>query len=114
MKTSKQDSLQNTSGLIPVGIAVLVKPVLNELKTDRIILPPSVGERSMMIETDAIVIAIGPDAWKDRTPRAEVGDRVMVSRWCGHLRLGADGVIYKFINADDIFGQVTKVNDNVR
>lgn len=84
---------------------MLVEPVVNDLKTDRIVLPESARERSMMIETHARVVAIGPEAWiKEKAPRAIVGELVMVSKWCGHITYGPrDQKLYRMINCEDIF-----------
>lgn len=102
-------TMTNTSGLRPLGRAVLVEPVESELRTDKIIIPENVRERSMMVEVFAIVVAIGPEAWKEEAhPRAQVGDKVMVSKWCGHICQGpGDNKMYRMVNAEDIFCEVT-------
>ena len=105
---------RNTSGLRPLGHAVLVKPVQSELKTDKIIVPDNIKERSMMVEMYGIVVAIGPEAWvKEQHPRAHVGDKVMVSRWCGHICQGPeDGEMYRMVNAEDIFCKVVEEKES--
>lgn len=109
MMNSKQPSKTtiplNTSGLRPLGRAVLVEPVVNELKTTLIEIPATARERSMMIETHARVVAIGPEAWsEEKSPRAVAGDLVMVSQWCGHITHGPkDQKLYRMINCEDIF-----------
>ena len=100
----------NPSGLEPQGHAVLVQPYEPELRRSSIIVPPSAEERNTMVETRAIVIAIGGEAWVDeKKPRAAVGDKVMMTRFAGILAIGpADGVRYRLINDRDIFCKITK------
>src|SRR5882762_1688266 len=93
---------RNTSGLHPKGRAVLVEPVETELVSKIIKIPDTARERSMMVEVNAIVIEVGPEAWREeRSPRAIVGEKVLVSRWCGHITTGKDGNLYRLVNAED-------------
>lgn len=97
---------ENKSGLIPLGQAVLVKPYTAEktVKSSMIVIPESSRERLTMAEQRAVVIAIGPEAWRDeRKKRAKVGDHVMVSAYAGVMTTGLDGENYRVINAKDIF-----------
>ena len=89
---------------------MLVKPVQSELITDKIVIPDNIRERAMMVEMYGVVVAVGPEAWiKEQRPRAHVGDKVMVSRWCGHICQGpADNVMYRMVNAEDIFCKVVE------
>jgi co-chaperonin GroES (HSP10) len=125
MNHSVEASMTNTSGLHPLGHAVLVKPVRNELKTERIIVPETVAERSMMVEMHAVVLEVGSEAWaKEGRARAKLGDRVLVSRWCGNIVTGLDGQLYRMVNCEDIFcavdspaegkAEITEVKENVR
>jgi len=95
----------NTSGLHPKCRAVLVEPVETELASSTIIIPETARERAMMVEVFAKVIEVGPEAWKEeKTPRAYPGDKVLVSKWCGHITQGPkDGKLYRLVNAEDIF-----------
>ena len=57
-----------------------------------------------MAEQSAVVVAIGPDAWKGETTRAKPGDHVMISAYAGMMTKGTkDGKDYRVINARDIF-----------
>ena len=70
----------NNSGLRPLGHAILVRPYKPEQKQGMIVVPDSVQSRDNMIEERAEIIAIGPLAWKsEEAPRANVGDKVLVS-----------------------------------
>lgn len=104
---------QNKSGLRPLGRAVLVFPLESspEFKSAvGIIIPQSAKERLMMAETIALVIAVGPEAWKEESvPRAKPGDRVMISKYSGTLVAGTkDKKQYRVVNANDIFLEVAE------
>jgi co-chaperonin GroES (HSP10) len=108
MSNSKKDLVNNTSGLIPVGHAVLVEPYEPEVKKSLIALPDAVKERSAMIETRAIVIAVGDAAWEDeKVPRAMVGDKVLISKFAGVMAQGPeDQKQYRLINDRDIYCRI--------
>jgi co-chaperonin GroES (HSP10) len=102
--------MSNDSGLFPVGRAVLVEPYQPERKMGLIQLPDEVLGREQMIEQRAVVVAIGPSAWFDEPqPRAKVGDRVLISKFAGHMAKGTlDDKQYRFINDRDIFAIITE------
>lgn len=101
--------VKNRSGLTPLGQAVLVEPYEPQLKSQVIEIPISAKERMTMAEQRAVVIEIGPEAWKDeKQPRAQVGDKVMVAAYAGMITTGPlDGRQYRVINARDIFLRIT-------
>ena len=100
----------NRTGLKPLGQAVLVEPYEpeREVKSQIIEIPVSARERMTMAETRAVVIAVGPEAWKDeKQPRAKVGDKVMVSAYAGTMTTSpVNGKKYRVINGRDIFLQI--------
>lgn len=98
-------SLPNTSGLHPLGVAVLVKPYEPEINKSLLVMPETVKERTSAVETRAIVIAVGPLAWSDEPqPRARLGDKVLISRFAGVVAIGPkDGERYRLVNDRDIF-----------
>jgi co-chaperonin GroES (HSP10) len=99
----------NTSGLEPLGRAVLVRHYVPEQKGMMIQLPDSVKERTLMVEQRAIVVAVGPACWPDEPPRAAVGDRVLISKLAGYMAKGPrDGEIYQFVNDRDVFARITE------
>lgn len=102
----------NTSGLEPRGSAVLVEPYQPEIKKGLIYIPPPVEEKNKMIEMRAIVIEVGPEAWKDESEhRANAGDEVLIVNYAGRMVNGVnDGKLYRMINANDIYCRV-KRND---
>ena len=98
----------NKSGLKPLGYAVLVKPYEPELKKSLIAIPETVRERTAMVETRALVLDIGPEAWNgEGTPRAAVGDKVLISKFAGVIVKGtADGETYRMVNDRDIYCKI--------
>lgn len=97
--------MSNESGLKPAGRAVLVKPYEAERISSIIELPDSVKANNAMIEQRAIVVEVGATCWHDEPePRAKVGDKVLVSKFAGHMAIGTkDGKQYRFVNDRDIF-----------
>jgi len=102
---SRDGLAMNESGLRPLGHAVLVEPYEAQKKESMIVMPETVKERSLMVETRAVVVAVGPEAWVDESsPRAQVGDHVMISKFAGVMATGIkDGKSYRFVNDRDIF-----------
>lgn len=107
------DDIENTSGLKPLGRAVLVKPYEPEKKEGLIIIPDQVQERTQMIEQRAVVIEVGSEAWcEDSKPRAKAGDKVLVAKFAGSMALGTlDGQKYRMVNDRDIFALITGEQD---
>jgi co-chaperonin GroES (HSP10) len=101
----KSETNRNTSGLKPVGVAVLVEPFEPEFKKSIIQIPVTVRMRTILAETRAIVVEIGPRAWLDEgAPRCSVGDKVLITRYAGTMITGPkDQKIYRFVNDRDIF-----------
>lgn len=99
----------NESGLAPLGVAVLIKLYEPERRGAKIVLPDSVQGRLSMVDNRAVVVAVGPSAWHDEpSPRAKVGDRVLVTKFAGFMAKGpADGILYRLVNDRDIFCAIT-------
>ena len=105
--------IRNTSGLAPKGRAVLIEPYEPEIKKGMIVIPQQAKDRGAMIEQRAVVVEIGPDAWKGDTPRAEVGEKVLVAKFSGYMAIGpADGKQYRIVNCNDIFAGITEEKEN--
>jgi co-chaperonin GroES (HSP10) len=98
----------NSSGLRPKGVAVLVEPYEPEIKSSIIAIPETVKERTAMVENRAVVVEVGPGAWKDEDePRAKAGDKVLISKFAGVMAIGtADGKPYRLVNDRDIYCQI--------
>lgn len=96
----------NNSGLHPKGVAVLTQPYEPEVKiwSDTLIIPDQVRESLQVLENRQTVIEIGGSAWSDEPePRAKVGDVVVVTKHAGAVVTGADGKLYRMINARDVY-----------
>ena len=102
-------NIENTSGLKPLGRAVLVRSYQPERKGSLIELPDFVEERGASVEVRAVVIEVGEGAWPDEPARAQPGDHVFITKMAGFAARGtADGKSYRFINDRDIFAQITQ------
>jgi co-chaperonin GroES (HSP10) len=101
--------MQNNSGLEPCGHAVLIKAYEPERRGGKIMIPEAVQSRLAMVDSRAVVVAVGSDAWSEDTgPRAKVGDRVLVTGYAGFTAKGpADGQMYRLVNDRDIFCKIT-------
>ena len=102
--------MTNESGLVPVGVAVLLSPYEPERKGGLIEIPDVVRDRTLMVEQRAIVVAIGPEAWsEEKAPRAKLGDRVLVTKMAGYMAIGPfDGKKYRLVNDRDIFAKIDR------
>jgi len=98
----------NTSGLNPKGRAVLVKPYEPTLAQGAIYIPDAIKTNMQTIEQRAIVIAIGPECWKEEdVPRASIGEHVLISAYAGYMATGVkDKEQYRFVNDRDIFAGI--------
>lgn len=104
-------NVKNTSGLRPVGVAVLVKPYkVESVSSGGIIIADEAVKRDQLAEQRAVIIEIGPCAWRSEPqPRAAVGDKVLFSKWAGYNTKGpADGGDYRIVNDSDIFTVITE------
>jgi co-chaperonin GroES (HSP10) len=101
---------ENTSGLMPLGRAVMIKPYEPEIAAGLIQLPDSVKATGLMLEQRAIVVAVGECAWDDeKVPRAKPGDKVIVTKFAGYMAVGPkDGLQYRLVNDRDIFARMTE------
>lgn len=108
-------SLNNPSGLKPLGRAVLVKHYkVDRLTSNLIAIPESVKAGMQMLEQHALVVEVGAHCWPDEPPRCAAGDKVIVSKFAGYLALGADGEIYRVVNDRDVFCAVTQEAEQER
>lgn len=99
----------NTSGLAPLGRAVLVEHYEPERQSSVIVLTDTAHDRSLMVEQRAVVIEVGPHAWPNEPPRARPGDKVLIAKLSGYLAVGpADGKKYRLISDQDIFAKITQ------
>lgn len=97
-------------GFEPANNKVVVLPdYVPRYSAGGIAIPDDITEREEMAQIFAVLVAVGPDAWKDRkTQPAAPGDRVMIAKFVGQLFTGPDGRRYRVIHDLDIIGKVTK------
>ena len=60
--------MNNTSGLKPLGRAVLVEHYEPEKVDSLIVMPDMVRDKTLMVEQRAVVVEIGPACWPDEPP----------------------------------------------
>lgn len=94
--------------IVPQGHRVLVAPDKKEEKTQGgIILTKSIQQQEELAGIFGTIVAIGPNAWKafdDGQPWAEVGDRVVYSKYGGLVLEDPDTKeMYRLLNDDDIY-----------
>jgi co-chaperonin GroES (HSP10) len=101
--------MKNTSGLTPLGRAVLVRMTeIEELKAESIVIPDHIRANSAVMETRCEVIAVGEACWSDEpAPRAKPGDKVIITKLAGYVATGPkDKSIYRLVNDRDIFCRI--------
>lgn len=105
--------MKNRSGLHPCGVAVLVEPYEPEVKKSLLIMPDKVQESTAMVESRAVVVEVGPQAWhSEAAPRAKVGDKVLIMKYAGYMARGPlDDKLYRLINDRDIFCKIEEKAD---
>jgi co-chaperonin GroES (HSP10) len=92
----------------PLGKTVLLESFIPE-KVDRsIILVESAERNEIFVNQVAVVLAIGPLAWRgEDSPRAKVGDKVLVTKYSGYLTKDpVTGKEYRIVNDTDIFAKL--------
>jgi len=91
--------VKNNSGYHPVGRAVLLRAFELAEKQSRVVIPDEVAMSSGTCDTQGIVVEIGADCWngQNETPRAKIGDKVLITRFSGGMLKGSDGYIYRMI-----------------
>lgn len=100
--------MTNSSGLLPRGRAVLIKPYEPAKKNGLIVIPESASINMQSVEQRAVVVAVGSSCWIDeKEPRANPGDHVLVSAYAGYMAKGpSDNEQYRFVNDRDIFAVI--------
>ena len=98
--------MENTSGIYPYDLKVLVKPVKMERKTaGGIIIPDETGEKDDQGTLIAQIIAVGSNAFyevKESKYRPQVGQYIAYSAYAGYLIVGKDEEHYRVINDNDV------------
>lgn len=98
---------QNTSGFLPLGHRLLVRPDTVEKRTSGgLYLPQEVTGRDEMAQVKGVVVAVGEGCWKDTTSAewAKPGDRIVFGKYSGLQYDGADAIKYRILNDLDVVG----------
>ena len=122
-------------GIYPSGNRVVVKPdEVEKVSEGGIVIPESETDKYQMAQSTGILVAVGPDAFKEYTSVTEryidgkwvpfertvtgfseafgqIGDRVAFAKWGGLKVIGADGDEYRILNDMDITAQVSDAVD---
>jgi len=100
----------NTSGILPLGQRVLVKPDPIEEKTvGGIYIPQDARDKHGGAQFVGTVVDLGAHAFEDFEPKwCGVGDRVMFARHQGQLLTGEDDEAYRVLNDLQIICLVTE------
>ena len=107
----KNQEIVNSSGWEPAGQAILLRAVqLDDIRPvgGSVVIPDEVAQSSAARDVIGLVIAIGADAWKDITPRCQVGDRVRFTQFAGGIIKGDDGVTYRLVNSHAVYAVKTE------
>ena len=105
--------VENNSGYRPVGKAVLLRAFELAEKQSLIQVTAEVAMSSATCDTQGLVVEIGPDCWNGplETPRAKVGDKVLITRFSGGVLPGSDGFIYRMIPDHAIYAVKEEKHD---
>ncbi len=99
--------MENNSGIIPVGRALLLKMDGVEQAGGVIEVPEHVKRQSNLLQDRGFVIQVGETCWHDEpAPRAKVGDYVIVTKMAGYIAVGTDGELYRLVNDRDLFARL--------
>ena len=103
------NQIVNSSGLKPLGRAVLVKAYDMGKKVSAIALLDSTQERMLLVDTRVVVVECGAHCWPNEPARAKAGDKVIISKFAGAMARGtADDAVYRVVNDNDIYVQIVE------
>jgi len=103
--------------IIPQGHRVLVKPDVKEEKTQGgIIIAETIREREELAGIFGTLVAVGPTAWAafdDGRPWAQIGDKVVFSKYGGLVLEDPETkVLYRLLNDEDIYCTIESEKPN--
>ena len=99
--------MNNTSGIAPLDVRVLVRPDAVSDKIGSLYKPDSVKEQDKFAQMKATLIAVGANAWCEAKAgkgfvAPEPGARVLIAKYGGILVKGDDGDDYRIMNDLDV------------
>jgi chaperonin GroES len=101
--------VQNTSGITPCDVKVLVLPAPPEDRSKGgILFTDTAKERDKFAAMRGSVVAKGPNAFADWGSEAApaVGSHVAYAQYAGKWLRGSDGAEYLIMNDEDVIAQV--------
>lgn len=108
---------KNTSGCIPIGEKILVKPdIAVSQSAGGVLMPDDFKERMQLSTQSGVIVSIGDDAFTWNADRSrpfngykpKIGDRVYYERYAGAIVNGDDGHDYRLIE-DKQIGAIIEV-----
>lgn len=97
----------NDSGLEPVDYYCVVKLDPIEEKVGSIILPDTNKERSQMATTQATLLAVGGNAFKDWDgTKPSPGNRIVIQKYAGVFKEADPTDLYRIVTDKDILAIV--------
>jgi len=95
----------NSSGITPLDLRILVKPIEAATKIGSVHIPDSAVDKAKYAGTKATLIAKGDNAfreWGDNARQPQPGDRILYAQYTGAREKGADGEDYVVMNDADL------------
>lgn len=110
MSAVLSEQIENASGIWPMEYKVLVMPddihetdeTYKRARAVGLELIEQVSEREQMAQVDGVLVAVGGNAFEGWNGHPKVGDRVLIGKYVGMIRKGADGKEYRLCNDKDI------------
>lgn len=100
---------QNTSGLTPLDLRILVKPDAVQEKIGSVYVPDAAKDKAKYAGTKATLVAVGCNAfkeWGEGARKPQPGDRVLYAQYTGAREKGADGEDYVVMNDADLLAVI--------
>lgn len=97
--------MENTSGLAPVDLRILVKPDPVQEKIGSVFVPDAAKDKAKYAATKATLVAVGCNAfkeWGDAARKPKPGARVLFAQYTGAREKGDDGEDYIIMNDGDL------------
>jgi co-chaperonin GroES (HSP10) len=102
--------MENTSGLVPVDLRILVKPDVIAEKIGSVYIPETSADKAKFAGVKGTFIAAGANAfkeWGESAAKPTPGDRVLFAQYSGsEVKKGADGERYVVMNDADILAVI--------
>ena len=101
--------MTNPSGIVPLDLRILVRPdPVEEVTKGGIILADTTKDRQKYAATQATLIALGENAFKEwgAARKPEPGARVCYAQYAGAEQKGIDGERYVVMNDADLLAVI--------